>query len=261
MKDNQKDIYYIPGQTVEEVEESPFMDKFVEKDLEVIYMTDPADEYMIERMRDFDGKKFSIITSEGVTLGDEDEDIQKRIHLAYQDKFSVLTKFLNKFYGKAVTKTQVSKRLGRIPAIVSSGSYGHSANMEKIIRAQVYSHGQDENQVRGMRTLEINPRHPFMEKLMGEIPEDDAPVPQETKDFLWSLLDTALLNGGYPINDGKAFSTRMTRMLKAQFNVDSLDLLPEIEPKEEEDVPPEPMDGDGINLDDFATDGVDFDDF
>jgi len=264
MKDNQKDIYYIPGQTVEEVEESPFMDKFVEKDLEVIYMTDPADEYMIERMKEFDGKKFAIITSESVTLGDDDEDLQKRIHLAYQDKFGALAKFLNKFYGKAVSKTQVSKRLGRIPAIVSSGTYGHSANMEKIIRAQVYAHGQDENQVRGSRTLEINPRHPFMEKLLEEIPEDPKDTPQELKDFLWSLLDTALLSGGFTINNQKTFSKRMIRMLQADMNIGSLDLLPEIEPKEIEDTDiPEPefdpeMNFDNINLDDFNLDADEF---
>jgi len=261
MKEYQNEIYYIPGTSLKEVEQSPFMDKFIEKGLEVVYFLDAVDEYMIERLREFDGKKFSIITSESVKFGDADEDLQKRINAAYVDKFKTLTTFLNKFYGKAVSRTMVSKRLGKVAAVVSSGQFGQSANMERIMRAQVFAHGQDENQVKGMRTLEINPRHPFIEKLMGEITEDDAPVPQETKDFLWSLLDTALLNGGYPINDGKAFSTRMTRMLKAQFNVDSLDLLPEIEPKEEEDVPPEPMDGDGINLDDFATDGVDFDDF
>jgi len=266
MKENQEEIYYIPGQSVEEVEESPFMDKFLEKDLEVIYMTDAADEYMIERMREFEGKKFSIITSEGVKLGDEDEDLEKRKHLAYEDKFGVLTKFLNKFYGKAVTKTQVSKRLGRIPAIVSSGSYGHSANMEKIIRAQVYSHGQDENMVRGMRTLEINPRHPFMESLLEEIPEDPKDTPQKLKDFLWSLLDTALLSGGFTINNGKTFSTRMIRMLQSDLDIDSLDLLPEIEPKEiEEDDAPDAVfdnpDGFGdIDLDAFA-DSLDTEDF
>jgi len=266
MKENQEEIYYIPGQSVEEVEESPFMDKFLEKDLEVIYMTDAADEYMIERMREFEGKKFSIITSEGVKLGDEDEDLEKRKHLAYEDKFGVLTKFLNKFYGKAVTKTQVSKRLGRIPAIVSSGSYGHSANMEKIIRAQVYSHGQDENMVRGMRTLEINPRHPFMESLLEEIPEDPKDTPQKLKDFLWSLLDTALLSGGFTINNGKTFSTRMIRMLQSDLDIDSLDLLPEIEPKEiEEDDAPDAVfdspDGFGdIDLDAFS-DSLDTEDF
>lgn len=264
MKENQKDIYYIPGQSLEEVEESPFMDKFLEKDLEVIYMTDPADEYMIERMREFDGKKFAIITSESVSLGDDDEDLQKRIHLAYQDKFNVLTKFLNKFYGSAVTKTQVSKRLGRIPAIVSSGSYGHSANMEKIIRAQVYAHGQDESQIRGMRTLEINPRHPFMEKLLEEVPEDPADAPQQLKDFLWTLLDTALLSGGFTINNGKTFSKRMIRMLQSDFDIESLDLLPEIEPKdiEEDDIPEPEFDPeanfDNINLDDFDLDAEEF---
>eukprot|EP00555_Chaetoceros_dichaeta_P003869 CAMPEP_0198249520 /NCGR_PEP_ID=MMETSP1447-20131203/1023_1 /TAXON_ID=420782 /ORGANISM="Chaetoceros dichaeta, Strain CCMP1751" /LENGTH=791 /DNA_ID=CAMNT_0043934179 /DNA_START=43 /DNA_END=2418 /DNA_ORIENTATION=+ len=262
MKDYQDEIYYIPGTSIKEVEGSPFMEKFIEKDLEVVYFLDAVDEYMIERLREFDGKKFSIITSESVKFGDADEDLQKRVNAAYNEKFMPLTKFLNKFYGKAVSRALVSKRLGKVPAVVSSGQFGNSANMERIIRAQVFAHGQDDNQVKGMRTLEVNPRHPFIEKLLGEIPEDDAEVSQEMKDFLWSLLDTALLNGGYTIYDAKAFSNRMTRMLKSQFDVDSLDLLPEIEPKEEEDVPPVPMDGDGINLDDFAGNLDDFgDDF
>ena len=190
---------------------------------------------------------------------------QKRIDVAYKNKFKPLTKFLNKFYGAAVSNVHVSKRLGKVPAIVSSGQYGHSANMERIMRAQVFAHGQDENQVRGQRTLELNPRHPFSEKLLLEIPEDSDDkdgVSQELKDFLWSLLDTALLNGGFTINDNKSFATRMTRMLKEQFDVESLALLPEIDPPEEseEDVPPEPEGGEGMNLDDFDMDNLDFGD-
>jgi len=270
MKDYQKDIYFIPGANTKEVEESPFMEKFNEKDIEVIYFTDSADEYYIDRLREFDGKKFQIITKEAIDFGDVDASTQKRIDAAYKNKFKPLTKFLNKFYGAAVSNVQISKRLGKAPAIVSSGQYGHSANMERIMRAQVFAHGQDENQVRGQRTLELNPRHPFSEKLLEEIPEDSDDkdgVSQELKDFLWSLLDTALLNGGFTINDNKSFTTRMTRMLKEQFDLESLALSPEIDPPEEseEDVPPEPEGGeginmDGINLDDFDMDNLDFGD-
>merc|ERR1719491_1044291 len=262
MKEYQNEIYYIPGTSLKEVEQSPFMDKFIEKGLEVVYFLDAVDEYMIERLREFDGKKFSIITKDDIKFGDADEDLQKRINAAYVDKFKPLTTFLNKFYGKSVSRTSVSKRLGSVPAIVSSGQYGNSANMERIIRAQVFAHGQDDNQVRSMRTLEINPRHPFIEKLLTEIPDDsdDNPdVPQELKDILWSLLDTALLDGGFTINNASAFSHRMTRMLKNLFDVDSLALLPEIEPKDEEDVPPEPMGDGGLNLDDFGDFSEDMD--
>jgi len=265
MKDYQKEIYFIAGSNSKEVENSPFMEKFNEKDLEVVYMVETADEYMIERLMEFDGKKFSSITKENIKFGDEDSDLQKRILAAYDDKFKKLTKFMNKFYGSAVMSTKISQRLGSSPAIASSSAYGHSANMERIMRAQVFAHGQDESQVRGFRTLEINPRHPFIEKILEQLPEeedfDTKDLPQDFRDSLWSLLDTALLNGGFPLNDGKAFTNRMIRTLKSQLAVDSLDLLPEIEPKVEEDVPPEPeLDGDGINLDDFVADDLEFED-
>jgi len=265
MKDYQKEIYFIAGSNSKEVENSPFMEKFNEKDLEVVYMVETADEYMIERLMEFDGKKFSSITKENIKFGDEDSDLQKRILAAYDDKFKKLTKFMNKFYGSAVMSTKISQRLGSSPAIASSSAYGHSANMERIMRAQVFAHGQDESQVRGFRTLEINPRHPFIEKILEQLPEeedfDTKDLPQDFRDSLWSLLDTALLNGGFPLNDGKAFTNRMIRTLKSQLAVDSIDLLPEIEPKVEEDVPPEPeLDGDGINLDDFVADDLEFED-
>jgi len=112
--------------------------------------------------------------------------------------------------------------------------------------------------VRGMRTLEINPRHPFMEKLLEDIPEEPTDTSQEMKDFLWSLLDTALLSGGFSINNGKTFSSRMIRMLQSDMNIESLDLLPEIEPKEidDTDIPEPEFDPEGnfgdIDLDAFS---------
>ena len=99
MKESQKDIYFIAGASLKQVEESPFMEKFVEKDLEVVYTTEPADEYMVERLREFDGKNITTITKESVDFNesDEDKDLQKRVHVAYTDKFKPLVTFLNKF--------------------------------------------------------------------------------------------------------------------------------------------------------------------
>merc|ERR1712154_303245 len=94
-------------------------------------------------------------------------------------------------------------------------------------------------------------------------PEVLGTVSQELKDTLWTLLDTALLNGGFPINEGKAFTKRMTRILQSKLELDSLDLMPEIEPKIEDDEAPdfELGDMDGINLDDFDLDGDEFDEY
>lgn len=255
MKEWQKEIYYISGPSAEELKKSPFMEKFDEKDLEVIYFTEPADEYMVGHLREFDGKKLTTITHEGIKFDDEDKDMQQRRSKAYDEKFRPLMKYMNKFYGRAVTKTKISVRLGKAPAIVSSSEYGQTANMERIMQAQAFAHGGG-YAPQGMKVLEINPRHPFVQALLDAVPDvedEEAKAPIEVRDALWSLLDTALLNGGYPINEGKAFSMRMMRSIKRQLGVESVELLDEIDPPVEEDVPPE-MDAeslDGINMEDF----------
>jgi heat shock protein beta len=269
MKEWQSDIFFIAGIDEAELKKSPFMEKFFEKDVEGIYFTEPVDEYMVQSLQEFDGKKFSTITKETVNFGDEDEDLEKRIGAAYKDKYDPLIKFMTKFYGKAVFRAQISKRLGSVPAIVSSSEFGHSANMERIMRSQVYSHGRSEDTMRGLRTLEINPRHPIVDKVLSQLPESDdgeftpevlGTVSQEVKDTLWTLLDTALLNGGFPINEGKAFTKRMTRILQSQLELDTLELMPEIEPKVEVDPPEVELgDMDGLNLDDFADIDIDAD--
>jgi heat shock protein beta len=265
MKEWQKNIYYIAGLDKNELEKSAFMEKFIEKDLEVIYFTEPADEYMISHLREFDGNKFVTITNEAIEFEDEDKDLKKRRSAAYNEKYKGLIKFMNKFYGKAITKTKISSRLGNAPAIVSSSEYGHTANMERIMKAQAFAHGAREMQMQSIKTLEINPRHPFINALLAQVPpeiEDNefewSPekikelVPIETRDALWNLLDTALLNGGYPISEGKAFSMRMLRSIKRNLNVESVELLEEINPPVEEDVAPEiDIDSGGINMDDF----------
>jgi len=257
----QKEIYYIGGTSVKELSNSPFMDKFYEKDIEVIYFTEPADEYMMNHLRDFDGMKFRAITKESISFDDEDKDMNKRIHESYMDKFKPLIKYMQKFYGSVVMRVQISKRLNKVPAIVSSAEYGHSANMERIMRAQGFAHGQSDYMMRGTKTLEINPRHPIITKLLSEIPFDLDELPeidQSLKDSLWNLLDAALLNGGYSITDNKAYTNRMIRTLKTQLALDSLELEPEIAPKVVEDKPEEFDLGehDGINIDDFGKDNI-----
>lgn len=257
----QKEIYYIGGTSVKELSNSPFMDKFYEKDIEVIYFTEPADEYMMNHLRDFDGMKFRAITKENISFDDEDKDMNKRIHESYMDKFKPLIKYMQKFYGSVVMRVQISKRLNKVPAIVSSAEYGHSANMERIMRAQGFAHGQSDYMMRGTKTLEINPRHPIITKLLSEIPFDLDELPeidQSLKDSLWNLLDAALLNGGYSITDNKAYTNRMIRTLKTQLALDSLELEPEIAPKVVEDKPEEFDLGehDGINIDDFGKDNI-----
>jgi len=262
----QKDIYTIAGPGLDEVQQSPFLDRFNEKDIEVVYLTDPVDEYMIQQIRDFDGKKFSAISAENVKIPDEDEDLVKRREKAYKKKFKPLTKYLKKLYGPAVMRIAISKRLGKQPAILSSSEYGNSANMERIMRAQAYQTGQANMMGGAMKVMEINPRHPIVTKLLdGCPPEEDGEdfvVSTETEDAAWLLLDMGALNGGFEIPNVKAHNNRVTKFLQSSLSIDSLGLEDEIDPPEEDEDAPDfdDMDGmEGLNMGDFNMEDLNLD--
>ena len=261
MKDHQKDIYFIAGTEEDEVHKSPFMEKFNERDIEVIYFNEPADEYMIQHLKEYDNKKFITITSENAILETpEEKDEAVRKTKAYKKQFKGFLKFMNKFYGNKVMSVTISKRLSTVPAIISSSANGHSANMERIMRAQAFAHHQNKEMLMdGMRNMEINPRHPFIVKLKENVPvgddgwTEDGEMPvldQEMQDALWNLLDTALLSGGFPVSEGKGFADRMFRTIQSQLGVSDTTLVPDIDVPLVEDVPPEPVD-DEIDLEDF----------
>jgi len=239
MKDWQKQIYFIAGHKQSDIETSPFMEKFIEKDVEVLYLTDPADEYVMQYLRDWNGKKLTSITTDSVNLDDGDRDKAQRIKNAYEEKFKPLIKFFNQFYTPHIVNVKVSQRLGSAPAIVSSGEYGTSAYQSRILTYQAFKHGGPDHAAQSYKTLEINPRHPVIVKMLSDIPSDVSSLSLELKDTLWNLLDMALINGGYDLRDPKAFGKRVLRTIQDDLDVDSLALEPEIDVPLKDDVPPE----------------------
>lgn len=245
------------------IKTSAFLDPFHEKDLDVVFFTEPIDEYAFAQVTDYESTKFVDISRENVKFKDEDEDLVKRREKAYKSKFKPLTKWLKKLYGSSVMRVSISSRLGSTPAIVSSSQFGQSANMERIMRAQTLTHDTSSPGGMSMKVFEINPRHPLVLKLLEGSPDEDdesATPASDVEDAAWILHDMAMLNGGYPISDTLAHAKRMTKFMQSQLGVDSLKLEPEIDPPEEEEEAPDfDMDGmGGINLEDF--DGMDLGD-
>jgi HSP90 family molecular chaperone len=234
MKEWQKSIYYISGKDMEEVKSSAFMERLQAKGLEVVFLTDPIDEYAIQNLTEFDGKKLQSVTKEGLKFGDEEEVDTKRAEL-YKDQFKPLTKWMKDKYGDKVEKIQVSARLDSTPCIFVTSQYGYSANMERIMHSQAFADNKRTSYLVSKKTMEINPRHPIVVELLKRTTE--SPDDESTTDLAWLLHDTALLNSGFPVSDAKAFSKRMYRTLQQGLSLDSLDLVPEIEVPEE----PEPV--------------------
>lgn len=262
MKDWQKEIYYVAGDNVDAVKKSQFLEQFVDKSVEVLYFVEPVDEYMAEQVRSFDSKRFKNIAQDGIKLQDDDDDkdLATRREKFYKEKFKPLTKWLKNLYGPSIMRVAISDRQISAPAIVSSAEFGHSANMERIMRAQAFSHGQSDLAMRSMKIFEINPRHPMIIKLLESAPPADADsdfkVSKEAKDTALFLQEMALLNGGYPIENPEGHSKRILSFLQSQMGLESLKLEPHAELPVEEDVPPS-LDGeDSLDMDALMDDFI-----
>merc|ERR1711988_1491638 len=233
MPEWQKSIYYISGESVETVENSPFLERLNKKGLEVLYLVDPIDEYAIQHVTEFDGKKLQSVSKEGLSFGDSDEKTDKKRIELYKEKFTPLTDYLKDLFDGKVTKVTVSPRVETTPCILVTSQYGNSANMERIMRSQAFSDPSRSQYMNAQKTMEINPRHPLVAELNRQVEADadDAGV----EDTAWLLYDTALLQSGFAQDDVDAFASRMFRTMKSALNLDSLDLEEEIEVPADDD--------------------------
>jgi len=172
----------------------------LKKNIEVLYLVDPIDEYVMQHLADFEGNKLQSLTKEGVKFGDEDEDTIKKRTKAYREAFKPLTKYMKDLLGAKISKVlsicisyfyffhgkikftpinlqvTVSQRVDKTPSIIVSSQYGQSANMERIMRAQTFADSSKVREMVSSRTLELNPRHPIiskLNKLIQESPDDE----------------------------------------------------------------------------------------
>jgi len=226
MKETQKDIYYIAGESFDAVEKSNFLEKFKVKGLEVLFLVDPIDEYVMQNLPEYEEKKLTSITKEGLKFGDEEADDKKREDI-YKGLFKPLTAFMKDLYGTKVEKVSISSRLETTPAMLVTSQFGYSANMERIMKSQAFSDKDKAQWMFGKKTMEINPRHPLIKTLQDKIESDKES--EENKDLAWLLYDTALLNSGFSMEDSQEFSRRMFRLMQRGLNIDNLDLYEPVE--------------------------------
>jgi heat shock protein beta len=233
MPDWQKHIYYISGESVEAVENSPFLEKLKKKELEVLYLVDPIDEYAIQHVTEYDGKKLQSVSKEGLSFGDDSEKTEKKRLDLYKDQYKPLTVFLAKMYGEKVNKVIVSPRVETTPCILVTSQYGNSANMERIMRSQAFSDPSKAQSMSSAKTMEINPRHPLLRALLNLFEGDKDS--EQLRDSAWLLYDTALLQSGFAMDEPAVFAERMFRTMSKGLQVESMELEAEVEVPEEEE--------------------------
>ena len=219
MKEGQAGIYYVSGESLDAVQSSPFIERLVAKGLEVVYMTDPIDEYAVQQLKEYDGHKLICATKEGLAL-DDDDDEKAAFEQAKQDYEALCTHVKDTLEDK-VSKVVVSNRITESPCVLVSGEYGYTANMERIMRSQALRDSAMGMGMGASKTMEINPSHPIVQTLKAKL-EADA-NDKTVKDLVWLMYETSCLTSGYAVDKPAAYGGRIYRLVALGLGCDGED--------------------------------------
>lgn len=216
MKDGQEDIYFITGESKEAVQNSSFIEKCKKRGYEVLLMCDPIDEYAVQQLKEFDGKKLVCVTKEGLKFKETDEE--KKAREDKEAKFTPLTKLMKEILGDKVEKVVVSDRLSSSPCCLVTGEYGWSSNFQRIMRAQALRDSTTHVYMASKKTMEINPDNNIVEAL--RVKQEANAADKILKDLVWLLFDTALLTSGFSLPTPQTYASRIHRMVRLGLSLD-----------------------------------------
>merc|ERR1712023_202936 len=264
MQESQESIYYMSGDSMEVMKKAPSLQMFKKKDIEVLMLADHLDEPCIQKLADYEGKKFVSIQKADVKLDETEEekkrfsklkDMYKPLTDWWKEKLTDLTeKGAMKDAGVKIEKVELSKRPTDSPVVVVTSQFGYSAQQEKIMKAQAFQNKDQIGMMSGRKTLEVNPNHPVVVDLLSKVKadKDDAAA----LDTAQVLFQTALIESGYEIADPSALVNRVYRLMSKELGVDPDAPIKEVEvPEEEEEAEEEDKDdsdGDEEKSDDEA---------
>ena len=252
MKDDQEHIYYITGENLHNIDTSPHLEMLNKKGYDVLYMNDPIDEYCMQVVTEFQGKKFVSVTEHDFTINKTENE--KSTHDTYSTDYKPLCNVMSKLLNHGVEKVVVSDRLVYAPSVLVAGQKGLSANMERILKAQAIRNPVSKETVLSKRIMELNPKHPMIKSLnnlchtldMGqvlnekmkkmeeeknketttvdeEIDTEDNNVNEEKvakdmeikrfENITWLLYDMALIDSGFTLEQPRNFTSRIQSIL------------------------------------------------
>merc|ERR1712013_973934 len=252
MQESQESIYYMSGDNMEVMKKAPSLQVFKKKDIEVLMLADHLDEPCIQKLADYEGKKFVSIQKADVKLDETEEekkkfskmkDMYKPLTDWWKDKLTDLTeKGAMKDAGVKIEKVELSKRLTESPVVVVTSQFGYSAQQEKIMKAQAFQNKDQIGMMSGRKTLEVNANHPVVVDLLSKIKDDKENA--AALDTAQVLFQTALIESGYDIADPTALVNRVYRLMSKELGVDPDAPQKEVEVPEDDEEEAEEEEGD-----------------
>eukprot|EP00933_Yihiella_yeosuensis_P049560 TRINITY_DN465_c0_g1_i2.p1 TRINITY_DN465_c0_g1~~TRINITY_DN465_c0_g1_i2.p1 ORF type:complete len:823 (+),score=352.94 TRINITY_DN465_c0_g1_i2:71-2539(+) len=252
MQESQESIYYMSGESLEVMKKAPALQIFLKKDLEVLMLPDQLDEPCLQKLADYEGKKFVSIQKADVKL-DETEDEKKRF-TKLKDMYKPLSDWWKKKLtditesgsmkdaGVKIEKVEVSKRLTDSPVVVVSSQFGYSAQQEKVMKSQAFQNKEQLGQMAGRKTLEINPNHPVIIDLLAKVKASESD--EAAMSTAEVLFQTALIESGFEVADPSALVNRVYRLMSKELGVDPDSPIKEVEVPEEEEAEDDDKDDD-----------------
>ena len=216
MSPNQKQIYYITGESQKSVENSPFIEKCKRQNIEVLFMIDPIDEYCVQQLKEYDGNPLICVSKEGLKF-DYDDDEKKKWEECVSE-FKPLTEKIKQILGEKVEKVVLGERIVDSPCVLVTGDYGWTANMERIMKAQALRDNNTSAYMMSKKTMEINPFHSIIKSLKQR--NDSLTDDKVIKDLVNLLYESSLISSGFTIDDPTSFVNRINNMIKLGLMID-----------------------------------------
>jgi len=243
MKDKQEQIFYMAGNSLKEVQESPFVERLIKKGYEVLFLDEAVDEYCLSAIPEFEGKKFQNVAKDGFNSIDGDTEAGKARKEALKEQFEPLIKWLGEDALKDhILRAELSERLETSPCALITSRFGWTANMQRIIGSQTHAKTHDMQKdyyLNQKKAMEINPRHPLIKELLRRV--EDNPEDAVAKDMSLMMFQTATLRSGYMVKDTTVFANQIEGMMRDSLGIDKDELVEEEEelvdeiPEDEDD--------------------------
>jgi heat shock protein beta len=267
MKPDQDTILYLPGDSKEAILRSPILKMYVKKGYEVLLLPDPIDEFCFQHLSEYEKRKVKSIAKDDVSLIDNGDELAKKRLQKLKEMYKPLTDWWKKFLGSDVEKVSISNKLEDDPLYILTSQYGYSATMEKINRAQALS-SQEKSQsyMKAKKTLELNPNHPAMRKMLEHVKDSvEGKLDESVEELATVLYNMALLNSGFNIDRPTDFTNPLQRLINVGFGLKRDQEIEEIEldidldeeskkEEEEEEISPEDLEVEELSISDKKED-------